>query len=694
MQSTFSHLCMGPDALAAARPTRAAPLCVLTRTQLRDAVCATAPYDEPLGRDELTCARGDACEAMRLSGGRAVGRVLRAPQTRSHVQCPLCIVAAVQAVVESGRAVAALPFAVAAGGGPDDVDPRDCHPVARDGAACVAGNMVTLAALGMRWTGAALAADGLGARDPLPNGPLCMCVSAQGGPARAHLPVAPGGRRRVSPLVVRGADGWTLRSIAAEAGLPHLRGDAEAWEAAVDAAWHAEPARRLWLGALLDAAAAGGGDWAGPWPGDLPDVLAVRDEVSVHSIYNDTYSAPRGSLAAVAIVFKTTARAAYRRECAHILARMAETCPGMAAILDDALEHVLLGTWPVPAARPTLAARRRALAFLSGGRAHGGRTAWLKAHAPLVVVAAFYVRYVAERSRGAYWACQPPAAAAFWARFETVLDAARAAVPDMAAGAPAPFAAPGEAARAFAAAVARWIALPRGAADAPPPPPPPFALAPGAPPTDARALVCMQCMRVVHDEVGGRGPCRYVKRHRATDDCCCAMRAACTQRRGHGCCCATKSMALYCYDTGTYRCTRRRGGRLCDAVLDDVPMDGAVLLLPRHGHAAYVACADCRKLCFYRRDHHFADGYHCGCAVRVDDDACFLCGTRVPGGSWMLVGRERAARRLCPDHERFAEKIHVLRHAGGAADICARMWETHRLAVAGAMGKTQKRARQ
>lgn len=691
---------MGPDALAAARPARGArPLSVLTRTQLRAAVCAAVPYDEPLAAGELACARGDKCEAMRLSGGRVVGRAMRAPQTRSHVQCPLCTVAAVQAVVESGRAVGALPFAVAAGAGPDEIDPRDCHPVARDGAAWVAGDMVTLAALGMRWTGAALAADGLGARDPLPNGPLCMCVSIQGGAARVHLPVTPDGRRRVSPLVARGADGWALRSIAGEAGVPHLAagGDADAWEARVDAAWRAQPARRLWLGALLDAAAAGGGDWAGPWPGDLPDVLAVRDEVSVHSIYNDTYSAPRGALAAVAIVFKTTPRAAYRRECAHILARMTETCPGMAAILDEALEHVLLGTWPVPAARPTLAARRRALAFLADGRA--GRAAWLEAHAPLVVVAAFYVRYVAERARGGAWAARPPAAQLFWARFEAVLEAARAAVPDMLALAPAPFAAPdapgpGARVHAFAALVARWIALPRGGGGGATPRPPPCALASGAPPTDVRALVCMRCMRVVHDEVGGRGPCRLVKRHRDTGECCCASRAACTQRRGHGCCCATKSMALYCYDTATYRCTRRRAGQLCDAPLDDVPMDGAVLLLPRHGHAAYIACADCRKMCFYRRDHHFSGGYHCGCVVHVDDDPCFLCETRVPGGSWMLVARELALRRLCPDHERFADKIHFLRGAPTAADVAAQMWARHRLALVGAMGKTQKRARQ
>src|SRR3989338_5736946 len=279
------------------------------------------------------------------------------------------------------------------------------------------------------------------------------------------------------------------------------------------AAWDAAPGRRLWLGALLDAAAAGGDDWHGPWPGDLVDVLAVADEVSLQAIYGDTYSAPGAWLAPVAGGFKTMPRPAYRRECAQILARMAGTCPGMWPLLHDALTHALLGTWPVPARRPSLANRRAALRFVS--RAAGGPRAWLERHPPLVLVAAFYARYVAERARGATWAAQSAAARHFWARFEGVLEHARAAMGDLAQLGDAPVAAaaaapdaPGAArVRAFATAVARWAAAPRGnVAAAREPRGADMCVAPGAPPSAAEALVCPRGARVVHNEVGGRGP--------------------------------------------------------------------------------------------------------------------------------------------------------------------------------------------
>src|SRR3989338_3534793 len=484
---------MGPGAIVEARArAQDPPPDTLSRAELRAAVCGALRTHDEMPPGALACARGERCEAARLSGGAVVGRVVRRAQTCSHVLCPLCAVAAVQAWAHAGRRVAVLPFCVRAGAGPDDVHPRDCHPVVRDGAPCVAGNMVTLAALGMRWDGAALAADGLDARDAPPNGPLRFCLAAGGSLPWLHLPATPDGLRRVSPLVARGA----LRAVSLEAGVPHLLpgGDEAAWEAAVAAAWDAAPGRRLWLGALLDAAAAGGDDWHGPWPGDLVDVLAVADEVSLQAIYGDTYSAPGAWLAPVAVVFKTMPRPAYRRECAQILARMAGTCPGMWPLLHDALTHALLGTWPVPARRPSLAHRRAALRFVS--RAAGGPRAWLERHPPLVLVAAFYARYVAERARGATWAAQSAVARHFWARFEGVLEHARAVMGDLVQLGDAPFAAaaaapdaPGAArVRAFATAVARWAAAPRGnVAAARAPRGADMCVAPGGPPRAAGA---------------------------------------------------------------------------------------------------------------------------------------------------------------------------------------------------------------
>src|SRR3989338_8159483 len=138
-------------------------------------------------------------------------------QPCSRVRAPWGGAGGVRGGAHAGRPVAVLPFCVRAGAGPDDVPPRDCPPVVRDGAPCVAGNMVTLAALGMRWDGAALAADGLDARDAPPNGPLRFCLAAGGSLPWLHLPATPDGLRRVSPLVARGA----LRALSLEAGGPH-----------------------------------------------------------------------------------------------------------------------------------------------------------------------------------------------------------------------------------------------------------------------------------------------------------------------------------------------------------------------------------------------------------------------------------------------------------------------------------------
>src|SRR3989338_8883078 len=209
---------MGPGAIVEARArAQAPPPDTLSRAELRAAVCGALRTHDEMPPGALACARGERCEAARLSGGAVVGRVVRRAQTCSHVLCPLCAVAAVQACVHAGRPVAVLPFCVRAGAGPDDVPPRDCHPVVRDGAPCVAGNMVTLAALGMRWDGAALAADGLDARDAPPNGPLRFCLAAGGSLPWLHLPAPPHPLRPLPPLVARGA----LRALSLEAGGPH-----------------------------------------------------------------------------------------------------------------------------------------------------------------------------------------------------------------------------------------------------------------------------------------------------------------------------------------------------------------------------------------------------------------------------------------------------------------------------------------
>src|SRR3989338_8452835 len=181
---------MGPGAIVEARArAQDPPPDTLSRAELRAAVCGALRTHDEMPPGALACARGERCEAARLSGGAVVGRVVRRAQTCSHVLCPLCAVAAVQACVHAGRPVAVLPFCVRAGAGPDDV-----HP----GAPGVAGNRVTLAALGMRWAGAALAADGLDARDAPPNGPLRFCLAAGGSLPWLPLPATPHALRRVS----------------------------------------------------------------------------------------------------------------------------------------------------------------------------------------------------------------------------------------------------------------------------------------------------------------------------------------------------------------------------------------------------------------------------------------------------------------------------------------------------------------
>lgn len=676
-------------ALAAARASPAPPP-EWARAALVAAVCATHPADCALAPGALACAAGESCEAARLSGGAVVGAALRRRQTISHVLCALCIVRHVQNMVDQRAPPRALPFAVRVGEGPDAVHPRDCHPVVRDGAACVPGNMVTLAALRMRWDGARLRADGLGDRDTPDNGGLCAYTF--NGDRWTHVACADA-QRLVAPLVSRGPR-WQLRSVSGEAGLPHLgAGDAAAWDAAVGELWAREPRRRLWLGALADAAAVGGDDARGPWPGDLPDVLAAAGEVSAMAVFNSDYSAPAGC-AAVVIAVKTMPWPAYRRECAAIFARMSGRVPGLGPLLRASLAHVLLGTWPVPAARPTLADRRRRLGFLELAD---------ELSAPLVTVAVYYLRYVAERARGAAWAARPARDARFWAEFEDVLPEVRAAADALGglgfdaavARAFAEFAArdraglvawlgadcaaideerarvaagkkgaalhafrrlvlllPAPAAHDRAAAVAArvhaWIAHGRQT-HAAPVRATAAALFRGGPPAPGRvAEFCPACRRLVHNELGARGPCNPVKKARAaTGACCCALKAHCTQRRARGCCCATKSVAAFSLDDGTLRCRRKLRGVGCNAVVAQLPLDGRVLLLPAHGRSAYVACADCGKVCNYRRAHHMSSGYHCGCAAAGDADPCVLCGGRKPGGVWTLQGDGRPTR-LCP----------------------------------------------
>ena len=156
-----------PGASDAAVPT-------WTRPELVAAVCGALDAGFPVPAGARACSRGADCEASRLSHGRAVGRALVRGQTVSHVLCPLCIVRMVDQQIARRAPVRVLPFEVRAGEGPDEVHPADCHPRARDGVMCIAGNMVTLAALGMRWDGAQLHADGLGMRDTPPNGGLCV----------------------------------------------------------------------------------------------------------------------------------------------------------------------------------------------------------------------------------------------------------------------------------------------------------------------------------------------------------------------------------------------------------------------------------------------------------------------------------------------------------------------------------------
>ena len=736
-----SNSSLGCTALVAATPCRGdAPAPVWTRAELVAAVCATLDAGFPVPAGALACSRGTACEATRLSHGRAFGRAQVRGQTVSHVLCPLCIVAMIQRQVDARTPVRVLPFEVRAGEGPDDVHPCDCHPRARDGELCIAGNMVTLAALAMRWDGARLHADGLGMRDTPRNGGLCAYLYGGARLPWGHLP-SRGGLRLVSPLVTHGCDGWLLRSVSSEAGLPHLaRGGEAAWEARVAAAWDAQPGRRLWLGALLDAAAVGGDDLAGPWPGDLPDVLAAMGEHSYMAIFNNEFSAAAGPAAEIAVAVKTVAWPAYRRECPEIFAKLVPTTD-IWPLLRDAAAHVLLGTWPVPAVRPTLAERRAALRFVA---ADGG-AAWIRANAPLATVAAFYLRYVAERSRGAQWAARGAVDVRFWGEFERVLVLCRGAVAillrlrssfaDACARSRAAFDAAlaagggpvaglvawaGCDAALAATLVARiaegkkdsvvhaweilvraharptdddrvaavhvaikcWISRSRVTSPAPGRGTG-AAVVDGGPPAPGRVMyMCYTCERPVQNERGARGPCKVCKRRRMTNGgCCCAAGRACTHRRARGCCCNTKSLAEYNLDTGKMRCRRKRQRAECRAEVAIVPMDRRMLLIPAHGRSAYVACRGCGKTCNYRRAHDTTDGYFCGCTSTMDADPCFVCERTDPGGVWTLA-RDGAPLRLCKVCEFYSVTLQTLRPTCAPGELRAQLYSNRWLMIA------------
>lgn len=711
----------GCAALEAARPQSLPPE-EWSRSRLAAAVCQTYTVAEQLDDYALACSAGPQCEASRLSGGEVVGAAIRRPLTTGGILCTLCIVRQVQYMADQSEPPRVLPFGVAVGNGPDEVHPRDCHPAARDGEICVLGNMITLPALGMRWDGARLHADGLGARDRPANGGLCLYLYGDHSGTWVHLPVARSGQRLVSPLVWQAPGGkWVLRSVSREAGLPHFDGSAE-WEARVADCWIAHPERRLWLGALCDTAVvcgAGCGDTAGPWPGDLPDILTALGEMSRMAVFNSDFSAPADMHGIVTFAIKTQPWPAYRRECASILAKLVHTTLDTWPLLMHSLMHVLLGTWPVPAEPPSLVRKSVLLEFVPRLRDPLQQAKWIHGHAPITMVAMFYLRYVADRSRGAAWAQQPVQNRRFWAGFEQMLvlarstvlllrehggtlsDAAdnsrRAFVSALDAGAVVAWAGFGgpvvdialrriaegkkdavehawalltpkrraktadDSIACFGIAVRSWISHGRKTVNTP-------ARAtwagfvPGGPPAPGlTAEYCVMCTRIVHREMGTRGPCKFVKKQmRKRKSCCCKARAGCSQRRERGCCCATKSLAVYDVDTDELRCRLKRNGRECNHAVVSVPMDGKILLLPAHGRAAYVACVDCERICLYRRSHHYSSGYHCGCAAVADTDPCFLCDTGEPGGIWTLH-RDGVPFRLCAQCAYWSHVVQQLR---------------------------------
>ena len=619
---------------------------VVGRAELAMLMTRSVPMDAALSPEDMpACTFGRACAVAAATGGVRVG-VQWSDKPSDAAMCAACVIAATAANVEAGNATPVLaPFAVLVRDG--EFEPRECHAPASDGVARISHRFPLPGAMTLAWDGRRLFAR---ATPPAPTGneAIDRYLFATGGCAERgflHLPWCAGGTAAVAPLVYYNYSErrWEATSVAAAAGLAY---NDPLLEESAQRRWRDEPSARVWIGATLDAVAAGDAcDAFGPWPGDLPDLRRAELTLPVNAIYMRRPSAPRHGHALATLAYKTQNRTANRRDIEGMLrSHIQRDGAALWDTLRDALLHVVLRTLPAPARMPSIARRAEALAWWRRVPSRpADAVAWMDANPSLATVAAFYVRYVSRL----FGRAPDDNAAAFWSAFETLLDVVHESV--LGGGSPRD-------------AVQVWINRPRAPARTP------RLSAPGLtvmrvrtrPPDEPRvyAYYCEACDAFVHGMMGMRMACRSVRPNLARGACCCRAREACVQARVNGCCCTTKSQVAYDLRARTVRCLRgRRGGRRwCHAVPREIEMNEVLVVRGGKRAVELIMCVDCRRACACRVEN-YADDYHCGCVERSPAMKCEVCEMGVETRASTVIGCDLARVAVCGECMRFLPRM-------------------------------------
>lgn len=652
---------------------------VLRRSDIVQLMCRSHPYAETLPRHApATCGNGMQC--VLYAASRAAVGVEWAQPPGAGALCLACVIVHVNERVRAGATVH-VPFSVLVEIG--EFAPSECLALASDGRVQVDGNFPVAGALRVAYADGRFSVRSAPPRatgneaidlamytprasdDPVyqtgsermhaASAPLALVYTARVPESFMHRPWAEGMRAAIAPLVFfcETAQQWRRVRVSEATGVLAVPGESDdAWEARVRVEWDGHPEKRVWLGALLDAAALGGAgnpmiDDFGPWPGALPDVLRHAAQMSPMETYATPGFAAPGDSDIAFLWYKTGDGAAHRRQLAQMMARHVRAPGGepLWRVVREALLHMLLGTLPVPREFVGLAARRATLDwwYRVPADAEGG-AAWIDENPALATAAAFYVRHanmlfhhgLAAAAERGFWG-------AFGAFVATIRGPALAGDGD-----------------AVAAALHTWINMarnPRRRAAATPQ----YVLVPGAQPAvdGCHTFYCGRCRHFVHNLMGARMACSGVRRRLTqgrTPRCCCPAGEACVQRRRHGCCCVTRSQVGYDLGRGVFVCMRPR----CGATPERVDVGGGILGVPGARPTALIACADCKSLCTYRRANH-GNVYRCGCVEREYLAECSVCGRRDPCARVLSVVAGADAQRvlLCRHCAHYEKRMHT-----------------------------------
>lgn len=627
---------------------------VFGRRELAELAVRSYAWDDviPPGAP-ASCGNGKKCVLYEVSGSR-VGIEWATPHGAGAL-CIACVMRETQRQVAEAVRTVRAPFAVRVGAG--EFGPRECFALGVDGRVAIDANFPLSGAMAVAYEDGQFTVRGTPAtvtgNEAVDLGYSDPCVASQC--AFMHRPWVSHARMAIAPLIffceTRGT--WRRVRVSAAAGVGYMTDPVNGWERRVWRAWKRNPGRRLWIGAVLDAAAAEivrpdwrGSDEFGPWVGDLPDVLRTAQTMSLTIMHDaPALGAPAGQDVEF-LEYKTGDGPAQRRQLPGMLARRVREDDGaiLWATVREALLHILLGTFPVPDKYVALGHRVAALKWWYTLPTETEDAAlWIQRYPDIATIATFYVRYVNMAMHPGVWA-RGGTDRPFWHALGSALERVRTAVVqgDM---------------DTASLAVQTWISLTRNPHRVPRRP---AAAVVGVQrvrihaPRSTHTFRCTGCRRIVFALRGSRIACKQMRRAHSSATggraCCCAAGRNCTQRRKRGCCCSTRSDVMGVVrddsaDVNEFLCARRACGR----PVERVDTTAAIVTVSGSRPLSMVACADCGLLCYYRRDHHW-EGYHCGCTARPDPNApCSLCGTQAPLStmSRVLIGCDLHVARLC-----------------------------------------------